>query len=135
MGCAGGSKRLALAKRGNRSRSRAAFPPEFARRVYTVAIRRAARDAHRVCDQDAGECATCQEHARAIAGAKWALIIQATPLSRASEAEAHRVKQSTPRDPSRARVYDRRATRCARPCALLPTLRAGKYPVGSLTGA
>jgi len=36
-----------------------------------LAIRRAARDAHRtVCDRDTLECETCGEHAAAIAEAK-----------------------------------------------------------------
>ncbi len=51
-----------------------ALSPEFVRRAYTLAIRRAARDAHRsVCNRDAVDCATCCEHAAAIAEAKWAL--------------------------------------------------------------
>jgi len=50
------------------------FPPEFVRRAHMLAIRRAARDAHRSqCDRDFVECEACQEHARAIAGAKWVL--------------------------------------------------------------
>jgi hypothetical protein len=49
-----------------------ALPPEFGLHPYTLAIRRAARDARRnVCDRDAVECASCQEHAHAIAAAKW----------------------------------------------------------------
>ncbi len=51
-----------------------AFPPDFVRNAYMLAIRRAARDAHRpVCDRDAFECNTCREHAAAIAEAKRAL--------------------------------------------------------------
>jgi hypothetical protein len=47
------------------------FPPDFVRRAYMLAIRRAARDAHRtVCDRDTLECETCGEHAAAIAEAK-----------------------------------------------------------------
>jgi len=50
------------------------FPPDFVRRAYMLAIRRAARDVHRaVCDRDAAECPNCQEHASAIAAAKWML--------------------------------------------------------------
>jgi len=50
------------------------FPPEFMRNAYTLAIHRAARDAHRIaCDRDAVECQVCRDHARAIANAKWAL--------------------------------------------------------------
>jgi hypothetical protein len=60
--------------RRGRDPSDDAFPPEFVRHAYTLAIRRAARDAHRgVCGRDTVECAMCQEHARAIADAKWAL--------------------------------------------------------------
>jgi len=48
-----------------------AFPPEFVRHAYMLAIRRAARDAHRSeCDLDAVECEACREHARDIAEAK-----------------------------------------------------------------
>ncbi len=51
-----------------------ALSTEFVGRAYTLAIRRAARDAHRaVCDRDAVGCAICCEHAAAIAEAKWAL--------------------------------------------------------------
>jgi hypothetical protein len=61
-----------------RNRDRAlpedALPPEFMRCAYTLAIRRAARDAHRaVCERAAVDCAICCEHAAAIAEAKWAL--------------------------------------------------------------
>jgi len=67
-------QQAAPATRRGRSLPDDAFPPEFVRHAYTLAIRRAARDAHRsVCDRDAVECATCQDHARAIADAKWAL--------------------------------------------------------------
>ncbi len=56
-----------------------AIPPEFVRCAYTLAIRRAARDAHRsVCNRDAVDCAICCEHAAAIAETKWALN-HATP--------------------------------------------------------
>lgn len=56
-----------------------AVPPDFLRRAYMLAIRRAARDAHRTaCDRDAADCSTCCEHAAAIAEAKWALN-HATP--------------------------------------------------------
>lgn len=52
----------------------------FLRSAQVVAIRRAARDAHRsVCDYDAVECSICREHARAIAAAKVALN-QVQPL-------------------------------------------------------
>jgi len=68
-------KRQAVAARSrDRALAEDALPPEFARRAYTLAIRRAARDAHRsVCDRDAVDCAICCEHAAAIAEAKWAL--------------------------------------------------------------
>jgi len=47
------------------------YPPDFVRNAYMLAIRRAARDAHRtVCARDAVECDTCREHASAIAEAK-----------------------------------------------------------------
>jgi hypothetical protein len=50
------------------------IPPEFVNNAYTLAIRRAARDAHRItCDRDAVECEVCRDHARAVANAKWAL--------------------------------------------------------------
>lgn len=50
------------------------FPPEFVRNAYTLAIRRAARDAHRtVCDRDCVACETCRQLAHAIAEAKWTL--------------------------------------------------------------
>jgi hypothetical protein len=58
-----------------------AFPPEFVRHAYTLAIRRAARDAHRsVCDRDAVECASCRDHAHGIADAKWALNHPSDPV-------------------------------------------------------
>ncbi len=51
-----------------------AFPPGFLRNAHMLAIRRAARDAHRaVCDHDAVGCSICCHHAAAIAEAKWAL--------------------------------------------------------------
>jgi len=47
------------------------FPPEFVRNAYTLAMRRAARDAHRgFCDRDVVECDICRENAEAIADAK-----------------------------------------------------------------
>ncbi|MBC5804991.1 MAG: hypothetical protein GIW96_02045 [Candidatus Eremiobacteraeota bacterium] len=58
-----------------------AFPPKFVRYAYTLAIRRAARDAHRsACDWDAVECEICREHARAIADAKWVLNHAVDPV-------------------------------------------------------
>ena len=46
----------------------------FLQRAQRLAVRRAARDAHRAeCRYDALDCPTCQEHARAIADAKQAL--------------------------------------------------------------
>ncbi len=51
-----------------------AFPPDFVRNAYMLAIRRAARDAHRtVCDRDVVECDACREHMQAIVEAKHAL--------------------------------------------------------------
>jgi hypothetical protein len=48
--------------------------PGFLRSAQTLAIRRAARDAHRsLCDHDSVECSVCREHARMIADAKLAL--------------------------------------------------------------
>lgn len=48
------------------------FAPEFVRKAYTLVIRRAARNAHRIkCDRDVAECSICRDHARAIADAKW----------------------------------------------------------------
>jgi hypothetical protein len=50
------------------------FPPDFVRCAYMLAIRRAARDAHRsVCDRDAVECDNCRQQAQGIADAKRAL--------------------------------------------------------------
>jgi len=50
------------------------FAPEFVRHAHMLAIRRAARDAHRSeCGRDAVECDICREHAWAIAEAKYAL--------------------------------------------------------------
>ncbi len=47
---------------------------DFHRATYMLAIRRAARDAHRSeCDLDAVGCEVCREHARDIAEAKRAL--------------------------------------------------------------
>jgi len=68
-------KRQAVpATRRDRALPEHALPPEFVRRAYMLAIRRAARDAHRaVCNFDAVDCAICGEHAAAIAEAKWAL--------------------------------------------------------------
>ena len=46
----------------------------FLERAQRLAIRRAARDAHRAgCPLDAFDCPICQGHARAIADAKRAL--------------------------------------------------------------
>ena len=46
----------------------------FLERAQRLAIRRAARDAHRAsCDRDADECPVCAEHARCIAEAKRSL--------------------------------------------------------------
>jgi hypothetical protein len=51
-----------------------AFALAFVRSAHMLAIRRAARDAHRVvCDRDAVGCTICCRHAAAIADAKWAL--------------------------------------------------------------
>jgi hypothetical protein len=48
--------------------------PTFLRAAYELAIRRAARDAHRSgCRLDAAECPICREHAGRIAEAKAAL--------------------------------------------------------------
>ena len=67
-------RQAAPATRRGRAPFDDAFPPEFVRHAYPLAIRRAARDVHRgACDRDAVECAMCREHARAIADAKWAL--------------------------------------------------------------
>jgi len=67
-------QQTAPATRRGRTLCEDALPPNFVRHAYTLAIRRSARDAHRsVCDRDPAECATCREHARAIAEAKWAL--------------------------------------------------------------
>lgn len=57
-----------------------AFPPGFIRNAHMLAIRRAARDAHRiVCDRDAVGCMVCCRHAVAIAEAKWLLNHPAGP--------------------------------------------------------
>jgi len=64
-------KQAAPVNRRGRALADDAFPPDFARNAYTLAIRRAARDAHRtVCDRYALECDTCREYASAIVEAK-----------------------------------------------------------------
>ncbi len=68
-------KRQAVpATRRDRALPDEALPPEFVHRAYTLAIRRAARDAHRVvCDLDIVECDVCRQHAQAISDAKHSL--------------------------------------------------------------
>ncbi len=67
-------QQAASANRRGRPLSDDLFPPDFVRNAYMLAIRRAARDAHRaVCDRDIVECADCQDHVSAIAEAKWML--------------------------------------------------------------
>jgi len=57
----------APATRRGRALSDEDFPPDFVRSAYMLAIRRAARDAHRtVCDRDAVECDACREHTQAV---------------------------------------------------------------------
>jgi len=64
-------QQAAPATRRGRALSDEDFPPDFVRSAYMLAIRRAARDAHRtLCDCDALECDTCRQHAAAIAEAK-----------------------------------------------------------------
>ncbi len=64
----------APAARRGRARPEDSFTPELVCHAYKLAIRRAARDAHRnECDRDAVECEACHGHARGIADAKWAL--------------------------------------------------------------
>ncbi len=66
--------KAALASRRGRCLPDVDFPPQFVRNAHILAIRRAARDAHRsVCDRDAVECDICRDQARAIAHAKSAL--------------------------------------------------------------
>ena len=53
---------------------------QFLRAARELAIRRAARDAHRTeCDTDAFECTICRMHAARIAEAKAALRRDAFP--------------------------------------------------------
>jgi hypothetical protein len=53
---------------------------EFLHAARELAIRRAARDAHRTeCDADAFECSICRMHAASIADAKSALRRDAFP--------------------------------------------------------
>jgi len=67
-------RQAALATRQGRTLPEKVFPPEFVHNAYTLAIRRAARDAHRtVCDSDCVACETCRQLAHAIAEAKWTL--------------------------------------------------------------
>jgi len=67
-------QQAAPATRRGRALSDDDLPPDFVRSACMLAIRRAARDAHRtVCNHDAVECDSCREHASAIAEAKWAL--------------------------------------------------------------
>lgn len=67
-------QQAAPATRRGRAFSDEDFPRDFVHSAFTLAIRRAVRDAHRgVCDRDVVECATCSEFAAAIAEAKWAL--------------------------------------------------------------
>ncbi len=64
----------APATRRGRALADETFSPEFVRHAYVLAIRRAARDAHRSeCERDVVECDACREHARNIADAKRAL--------------------------------------------------------------
>jgi len=64
-------KQAAPAMRRGRALSDEDFPPNFVRNAYMLAIRRAARDAHRmVCDRDAIECDACREHLQILAEAK-----------------------------------------------------------------
>jgi hypothetical protein len=54
--------------------------PEFVHAAYELAIRRAARDAHRSeCRVDALECSICRAHAARIAEAK--ALLRRDPLS------------------------------------------------------
>jgi hypothetical protein len=63
----------------DRDRSRTAISIGFLRRAHELAIRRAARDAHRAeCQFDALDCSVCREHADRIAQAKAALQHDAT---------------------------------------------------------
>jgi hypothetical protein len=64
-------QQAAPATRRGRALSDEDVPPDFVRNAYMLAIRRAARDAHRtVCDRDTLECDICREHADAITDAK-----------------------------------------------------------------
>ncbi len=67
-------QQTAPAMRRGRALADADFPPEFVRNAYTLAIWRAARDAHRAaCDRDAVDCDACRKFAQGIAEAKYAL--------------------------------------------------------------
>lgn len=67
-------QQAASATRRGRALHDGAFPADFVRNAYMLAIRRAARDAHRTtCDRDAVECDICRDYACAIADAKWTL--------------------------------------------------------------
>ncbi len=64
----------ASVRRRGRPLPDADFPPEFVRHAYMLAIRRAARDAHRSeCDRGAPECVVCCELSRGVAQTKRAL--------------------------------------------------------------
>jgi hypothetical protein len=64
----------------NRGRLIRSISSEFLHAARELAIRRAARDAHRSeCDTDAFECAICRMHAQRIAEAKIALRRDAYP--------------------------------------------------------
>ncbi len=67
-------QQAASAARRGRALPDDAFPLEFIHNAFMLAIRRAARDAHRtVCDRDAVECDVCRSHAQNISQAKRAL--------------------------------------------------------------
>ena len=60
--------------------SNGAITLDFLDRAQRLAIRRAARDAHRtVCDRAIDECLTCMEHARSILEAKRELGCRQVP--------------------------------------------------------
>ena len=67
-------RQAAPAARRSRTPADDAASAEFMRNARALAIRKAARDAHRAeCDVDAAECDVYHAHARAIAEAKWEL--------------------------------------------------------------
>ena len=67
-------RQAAPATRRSRLPTDFVFSAAFVRNARSLAIARAARDAHRSeCELDAVACDACRAHARAIKSAKWNL--------------------------------------------------------------